>query len=230
MLEFLAPFLIGVSGSLHCVGMCGPIVLAYSLQTAKGSGPWNGAAAHLAHHLIFHLGRLSSYMVLGIVAGVVAQLVNLQVFMGQLRVGVSLLGGILLVLMGLASLGYIPFPGWARGGSGSAKRISRWIGAKSLAGRVGLGMATGFLPCMLPWAMMVKAASSEGILEALSIMGLFGLGTMPALLFLGVSATAVSSKLRLVGERIAAAGVILMGILLFYKGARALLRLTGLIG
>ncbi len=227
MLEMLGPFFIGAAGSLHCVGMCGPIVVAYSLQRADAAG---GARAGLGHHLIFHLGRLSSYMLLGAVAGVVAHLMNLEAFMGQLRSWVSLLAGTTLVLMGLVLTGSLPFPGRGQGNAGAARWVSRFLGARSLAGKLGLGVATGFLPCMLPWAMMVKAASSGGMLEALAIMALFGLGTVPALLFLGISASSVSSRFRLVGERIAALGVILMGSLLFYKGAKALFHLKGLAG
>lgn len=230
MLELLGPFLIGIAGSLHCLGMCGPIILAYSLHETKAVSGLNSVRIGLFHHLVFHLGRLSSYMLLGAAAGVLAQLVNLEIFMGQLRVWVSLGGGAVLVLMGLVLLGYIPLPGWARGDSGSVRRVSKWIEDSSFGGRMALGMATGFLPCILPWAMMVQAASSGGVWEALSIMGLFGLGTVPALVVLGVSATAVSFRLRLAGERIAALGVIFMGGLLFYKGATALLGFQGLAG
>lgn len=212
------------------MGMCGPIVLAYSLQSTRGSGGLERVKAGFLDHLVFHLGRLGSYMLLGAAAGIIAQLVNLQSFMAQLRAWVSLGGGGILVLMGLVLLGLIPVPDWVQGDSGSAPLVSRWISSKSLLGRMGLGMATGFLPCMLPWAMMVKAASSGGMLEALSIMALFGIGTVPALVLLGVSATAVSYRLRLAGERIAAVGVIIMGVLLFYKGARALIHIKGLAG
>ncbi len=78
--------------------------------------------------------------------------------------------------------------------------------------------------------MMVKAAASSGMAEALSIMALFGLGTVPALFLLGISATAISARLRSLGEGIAAIAVISMGAILLYKGGRALLRLQGLLG
>jgi len=230
MLELLAPFLVGLAGSLHCVGMCGPIVLAFSLQAPPSGTGMTAVRVSLGHHLAFHGGRILSYMFLGGVAGVVAHLVNLQMFMGHLRATVSLLGGMALLLMGLVLLRLIPLPSWAQPTSGSSPWVSRFLGSRSLSGRMALGVATGFLPCMLPWAMMIKAASSGGMVEALSTMALFGLGTVPALLALGVSATAISTRARLLGERVAAIGVMFMGAVLCYKGGRALLRLHGLLG
>lgn len=222
--------MVGLAGSLHCVGMCGPIVLAYSLQVDRAGQTLLSARVGIGHHLVFHAGRILSYMVLGAVAGAVAHLVNLQAFMGHLRGIVSLVGGMLLVLMGLVLLKVLPLPRWAEPSSGSVPWVTRWIRSRGLGGRMALGVATGFLPCMLPWAMMVKAATSSGMAEALSIMALFGLGTVPALFLLGISATAISVRLRLLGERIASIAVISMGAILLYKGGRALLRLHGLLG
>ncbi len=227
MLEFLGPFVIGVAGSLHCVGMCGPLVMAYSLQIVKDKDDPDGLRASFFHHLMFHLGRLNSYMLLGAVSGIIAQLVNLQVFMGQLRAYVSLLGGTLLLFMGLDLMVLVPLPARAREGFGSTRWVSRWLDAKNIRGRFALGMGSGFLPCVLPWSMMVKGASSSGILESFLIMFLFGLGTVPALVILGVSTTKVSYKLRLAGERIAALGVMVMGGVLLYEGAKALFNLGG---
>ncbi|MGQ9654366.1 MAG: urease accessory protein UreH domain-containing protein, partial [Thermodesulfobacteriota bacterium] len=104
MLELMGPLLVGLAGSLHCVGMCGPIVLAYSLQVDRAGQTLLSARVGIGHHVVFHAGRILSYMVLGAVAGAVAHLVNLQAFMGHLRGIVSLVGGMLLVLMGLVLL------------------------------------------------------------------------------------------------------------------------------
>jgi uncharacterized protein len=85
-----------------------------------------------------------------------------------------------------------------------------------------LGFAAGFLPCMLSWAMVVKAASSGDTVTGLSLMVVFGLGTTPALLFTGFFASLFTLKARLVGERIAALSVIAMGLILVWKGASRL--------
>jgi sulfite exporter TauE/SafE len=74
--------------------------------------------------------------------------------------------------------------------------------------------------------MVVKAATTSGFGEALLTMLLFGLGTVPALLLLGLSSSALSLKMRLLGDRIAALSVMGMGAILVFKGGRALLRMV----
>ena len=72
-IDFLAPFLIGLFGSLHCLGMCGPLVMAYSLHIknpetqAAGLSPSPWGKGFL-HHLAYHLGRLTTYGILGALA------------------------------------------------------------------------------------------------------------------------------------------------------------------
>jgi len=92
--------------------------------------------------------------------------------------------------------------------------------SKRLGSKVGLGLATGFLPCGLSWAMIAKAAATQNVAVGFLTMLAFGLGTIPILLMTGVSASFFSLRMRLFGERIAAFTVILMGLILLYKGGR----------
>jgi uncharacterized protein len=78
----------------------------------------------------------------------------------------------------------------------------------------------GFLPCGLSWAMIVKAATTQSSLAGFLIMVAFGLGTVPALFLPGISASLLSLRSRLVGERLAALSVIVMGLILVFKGAK----------
>jgi len=85
---------------------------------------------------------------------------------------------------------------------------------------MGLGLATGFLPCGLSWAMIAKAASSQNMSAGFLTMAAFGLGTVPALFATGLSSTVVSARVRFQGERIAAASLIVMGMIMIIKGGR----------
>lgn len=213
------------------MGMCGPIVMAYSLQN-QGSSNVNMKLT-LVHHCLFHLGRLTSYCFMGLLAGLLAHLVNLKDFIGSLRATVSLLAGMAMVVMGLMLAGGVPYPGWrTKADAGSKWKPLYWIRkyteSPNFQGRFLLGAAAGFLPCMLPLAMLLQASASSGIHEAIGIMAFFGLGTMPALLFVGLFSTVLSVKLRLWGEKVASLGVIVMGGILAYKGARALFRIYGI--
>jgi len=227
--DLIAPLVIGFVGSLHCLGMCGPLVMAYSLHIGKPGGLtvtgvpslWlNG----LAHHLSFHLGRLFTYGLLGALAGALAHLASFNQFFSGLRSSLTLTGGILMILLGLVLLKILPLPSSMTDlsmttGSFIARRLSPLFRSQSIASKIGLGFLTGFLPCMLSWAMIIKAATTQSPWGGFLTMFTFGLGTIPALFFIGLSASLLSLRARLLGERAAAISVIAMGLILVYKGA-----------
>jgi len=228
LLDIIASLSIGFLGSLHCLGMCGPLILAYSLQlgraqtSASTSGDL-GLQSGLSHHLAFHLGRLTTYGFLGAVAGLLFHLANLERLFFNLRSGLTLVGGALMILMGLALMRIMPLPEMAIlpfNGSRMKASLGRLLSAQGRSSKMVLGMAVGFLPCGLSWAMIVKAATTQNPLAGFLIMVAFGLGTVPALFLPGLSASLLSLESRLVGERLAALSVIAMGLILVSKGAK----------
>jgi uncharacterized protein len=227
------PFAVGFLGSLHCLGMCGPLVLAYSLYL-PGTGPDAGAAGlhpwrrNALHHLAFHAGRVLTYGFLGALAAGLSRTVDLSGLFSNIRGGVTCVAGIATMLMGLVLLKVLPFPAF-RTGASSGSRATLWnrvlpplLQSRSLFSRVALGLAAGFLPCGLSWAMVVTAAATGDPLKGFLTMTAFGLGTLPALLSAGVSSSILSMRARLAGERVAALSVIAMGLFLLYKGAGTL--------
>ena len=147
-----------------------------------------------------------------------------QVFR-QLRPILTLFGGTLMILLGLVLLRVMPLPQLTLSTLGDTEgkgRFKRLLDSRSAASKVALGMAVGFLPCGLSWAMIVKAATTQSAMAGLVIMLAFGLGTVPALFLPGLSASLISVRLRLAGERLAALSVIAMGLLLVYKGVKVL--------
>jgi len=228
MFDLLAPFFIGFVGSLHCLGMCGPLVMAYSLHI-HGDGPTPLPVAALwsrgiSHHLAFHAGRIFTYGFLGGLAALIAQIAAFNQVLGNIRGGVTLGAGILMALFGLILLKVVPFPLLSLP---AFETDSFWkrifpplFQSQNPLAKLGLGLATGFLPCMLSWAMIVKATTTENPVFGFLTMVAFGAGTMPALFFTGLSASLLSLKVRFFGERIAAFSVLFMGIILIYKGTR----------
>ncbi|MDY0042528.1 MAG: sulfite exporter TauE/SafE family protein [Desulforhabdus sp.] len=230
MLELLAPFSIGFIGSLHCLGMCGPLVLAYSLHirsdqkqptdtlsTAWKSGFW--------HHSGFHLGRIITYGLLGALAAGLFHLADLSRFFADLRGSMTLLGGALMVLIGLVLLHVLPLPSFLTSvptGTDTlwGRSVPRLLRSHSVGSKLLLGLATGFLPCGLSWAMIIKAATTQNPAAGFLTMAAFGLGTVPALFLTGLSASVLSLKTRILGEKVAAVSVIAMGLILVFKGAK----------
>jgi hypothetical protein len=177
----------------------------------------------LLHHLAFHLGRVITYGFLGALAGFLFNLASLDRFFLHLRAGMTLAGGVLMIFLGLVLLGVMPMPRlslYTAGGGNGKGSIGRLLRAQTPYSRVGLGMAVGFLPCGLSWAMIVKAATTHNIAAGFLTMVAFGLGTVPALLLPGVSASLLSLKMRILGERLAALSIIAMGLILVFKGAK----------
>jgi len=229
ILDILAPLVVGLAGSLHCLGMCGPLVVAYSLHirsTAAEGGPdvtkmWSKG---FAHHLAFHAGRILCYGLLGAAASALGYAVGFGHFFTGLRSSVSLAGGLLMVLFGLALLKVISVPFFSvpsfRPNGVVGRTLPQLLASDRIASKWGLGFAAGFLPCMLSWAMIVKAATTSSPVHGFITMALFGLGTVPALFFTGLSASLLTLRMRIRGERVAACSVIVMGIILLVKGAK----------
>jgi sulfite exporter TauE/SafE len=226
-LDLFPPFIVGLIGSLHCLGMCGPLIVAYSLQLS-GTGTAAvraGVKAGMWHHFVFHAGRLATYGFLGALAAGIFYLANLTLFFKQFRGGLTLVGGVLMILLGLVLLKVFPLPCFLMrlcGEKGIVGRVSSasLLRGKQLTSKIGLGVATGFLPCGLSWAMIAKAAATQNIPLGFLTMVAFGLGTVPVLFLTGVTASFISVRTRLLGERIAALSVILMGLILVFKGGR----------
>jgi hypothetical protein len=176
----------------------------------------------LAHHLSFHLGRLLTYGLLGALAASLAHLAGFAQLFSGLRSGLTLIGGILIILFGLLLLKIFPFPITVQS-TGPLSLFSRWLPplfrSQRAFSKMALGLAAGFLPCMLSWAMIIKAATMPSLIGGFLTMFAFGLGTIPALFFTGLSASLLSLKVRFLGERAAAVSVIAMGLILVYKGA-----------
>jgi uncharacterized protein len=229
MSDLLAPFFIGFIGSLHCLGMCGPLVIAYSLHIRPDdpAGPMATSAIcsrGFSHHLAFHGGRVVTYSLLGGLAALPAHVTSFHQVLGNLRGGFTLGAGILMVLLGMALLKVLPFPLFSLPSLGPG---SFWgnifpplFRSQSLSSKILLGMAAGFLPCMLSWAMIVKAATASHPLTGFLTMAFFGAGTVPALFFAGFFASLFSLRIRFLGERIAAVSVIFMGLILVFKGTK----------
>ena len=229
MIDLLAPLIVGFVGSLHCLGMCGPLVVAYSLHirsTAVDGGPdvtkvWSRG---FAHHLAFHAGRILCYGLLGAVASAFGYVIGFGQFFAGLRSSVSLVAGLLMVLFGLALLKLISVPLFPvrsfRPNGAVGRALPQLLASDRIASKWALGFVAGFLPCMLSWAMIVKAATMASPVHGFMTMALFGLGTVPALFFTGLSASLFTLRMRITGERVAACSVIVMGIILLVKGAR----------
>ena len=175
---FLAAFSMGLFGSPHCLGMCGGIVTAFGLSMQHVSeSKKNGLI------LTYHLGRLISYSLLGLIASLVGVAI-FQSIMSNSAPRIVL--GAVLVLIGLAMLGLPLFNQLEKFGmrfwQSLAPLRKKVFPIDSFGKALFAGLLWGFLPCGLVYGALMMAIAGNNIATGAALMFVFGLGTMPMLI------------------------------------------------
>jgi hypothetical protein len=224
-------FMLGLVSSLHCVQMCGPIVLSYSVAVSQLQEKASAVSPLLRNHLAYNAGRILTYGALGAVAGIAGGELGLLGRLAGLTHVLAIVAGALMIVVGISMLGIIPSSLLAsrlfRIPSSFPRRIGKLVSASGSGNRFLLGLALGFLPCGLIYAALLKAMATGSALAGAATMLAFGLGTAGALLALGMFSSAIRLRLNRWGSQLAAAGVTLMGVLLLWRGSMAGMLMMG---
>jgi sulfite exporter TauE/SafE len=235
VVELGVMFTLGLVSSLHCMQMCGPIVLSYSLGGGNSGAP--GAAGKTRYfalgHLAYNAGRIITYSALGALAGLAGGTMGMLGRLAGASSVAAMVGGGLMIVAGLFMLDIIPSRALAgilifRLTSGFMRRVGGLLSTPGVGKRFLLGLALGFLPCGLIYAALLRSLATGSALWGAAAMMAFGLGTAGALIALGLFSSAIRWRLNCWGNRLAAAGVILMGILLFWRGAMPGMLMAGM--
>ncbi len=185
---FLAVFLIGLLGGVHCAGMCGGIVSALSLQT-PGFGGKSGAAWSI--HLAYNLGRISSYAVAGALMGTLGSLGLLLNNWLPVQLTLYVAANLMMVALGLYLTGWTRTLAFTeRAGQWLWQRVQpatrRFLPVRSVAEAFPLGMLWGWLPCGMVYSVLAMTLLSGSAARGAAIMLAFGLGTLPNLMLAGL--------------------------------------------
>ncbi len=205
MEAFFLIFGAGFLGSFHCAGMCGPFVAYYSAAAS-------GTAAY--SHLAYQTGRLIAYVGVGSLAGLLGRGVF---FLGEtleIQRALAIAMGAGMIVMGLAH--YAPRSarfgaGFQRRLHGAMARLTRGAGGVEAAGLIGL--LSPLLPCGFLYGFAVAAGATGHPLTAMAVMFIFWLGTMPALLTVGLMTRVCSARFLAGMRRAVPAILIVIGIL-----------------
>lgn len=175
---FLAAFSMGLFGSPHCLGMCGGIVTAFGLSMQHVSDSKKNGLI-----LTYHLGRLISYALLGLIASLVGVAI-FQSIMSNSAPRIVL--GAVLVLIGLAMLGLPLFNQLEKVGMRFWQSLApirkKVFPIDSFGKALFAGLLWGFLPCGLVYGALMMAIAGNDIATGAALMFVFGLGTMPMLI------------------------------------------------
>lgn len=187
-------FLLGLLGGVHCAGMCGGVVTAFSIQLP-------GTAPRAPYHLAYSAGRMGSYGIAGAVAGAfgasglllkgvlpVQQILYFFANAMLLAMGLYLAG----LWQGVAKLEQAGSVVWAR----IQPYSGRLLPVNSLPKALTLGALWGWLPCGLVYSVLFTALMSASALKGALIMLAFGLGTLPNLMIMGLAAGRLQPALQ----------------------------------
>jgi hypothetical protein len=193
-LSLISAFIVGLLGGGHCVGMCGGIVSAVTLSLP-------GQRSKFPFLLAYNTGRISSYALAGVLAGLVGAS---SFFLDHVLPVERLLYGLaslMLVVLGLYLAGL-----WQgvlvleRMGSVVWKRVQplskKLLPLRSKPQAFALGMVMGWLPCGLVYSVLVAALATGSALQGGALMLAFGLGTLPTLLTMGLAAVRLKAFLQ----------------------------------
>lgn len=204
-------FMIGLVGSLHCVGMCGPIAMALPHQ---GSYRWV-ATSRL---LLYHLGRISTYALLGVLIGFFGK----GLFLAGMQMYVSIALGLLLLLVALFSINVesqlIRIGFMRRFQAGVRQKMGRLLNSQHPGALYGLGMLNGLLPCGLVYMAIVGAVATGSIWHGSAYMALFGAGTLPLMLATSLAGQFIDVKWRNRLRRLTPVFLVLFAVLFISRG------------
>ena len=204
--------LLGLAGSFHCIGMCGPLSLALPVHHLESP------LKKLVLLVSYQVGRISTYALLGLLIGLAGR--PLQI--GQYQQGLSIGMGILIILAAILyqkSSYTLKWPLLTR----FFTRVQQFIAGRLRAAKRSyhffvLGMANGWLPCGLVYVALASTFSIGNIEDSVGFMAAFGAGTLPSMLLVGISGQLMKPTWRLSLQKMVPYFVVGMGILLILRG------------
>ena len=182
---FGAAIIVGLLGSSHCLGMCGGIVAALNMGVADG--PTSKPKSLLVYQLSYNGGRISSYLLVGLLAGSLGA--------GLTQIGISPVAGKLVAAAFMIALG-LYLANWWHGLAVLEKLGAKlWRHIQPVGKRLFpiqtplqaylLGLLWGWLPCGLVYAVVAWSLTTGNAYDGAMLMLGFGLGTLPAMLIAG---------------------------------------------
>jgi sulfite exporter TauE/SafE len=217
LVEITLVFALGLAASLHCVQMCGPIVISYSVSLKRDM---------MLAHLSYNTGRVITYSALGALAGAAGSGIGMLGKLAGLASAARLLAGAAMVVTGLLMLRVLPrrvLVQVERRGVMTlfSRSIGRLLVSSRALGKFGLGLMLGFLPCGLIYGALLKAVETARPLAGALTMAAFGMGTAVALLAMGMASSFAGLRMGAWGNRLAGASILAAGAILIWRGLTA---------
>ena len=203
-------FIVGLVGSAHCAGMCGPIALALPLKAERVSGK-------ILSGFVYNIGRTLTYAFMGAVFGLLG--LGLNLFGVQKWIGI-VMGSLMIIsiiLPKLITFKFIPDSAFSFTGKIKSTLIKLFT-LKSTFTIFLIGIVNGFLPCGLVYIAIAGAIGTGNIFTGVYFMTAFGLGTLPMLLGISLLGNLSGIKFRNKMNKIIPYAVVLVGAFFILRG------------
>ena len=215
--DLITALVAGLAGSLHCIGMCGPLATV-GCRAGFAAAPLRSRGGFRAGNLIspalFVAGKFLSYSLFGLLAGLLGAALIGSGLLGRTTGILSIAGGVLMIILIAVS----------RVGSWTGRTASLSVYIARVALKFGtkapllLGVAAALLPCGLLYAMVARSAAAGEAVQGMALMQAFGLGTTPALLGLGMIVRWIPQKWNCFGSVLGEIILIITAAILIWRG------------
>jgi len=210
-MDLITPLTIGLIGSFHCIGMCGPIVVALPLKNQN-------LATKIARTLLYNSGRVITYSVLGILFGLLGRGIHMAGFQQwtSIVLGAAMIISVLFpfVFREKITIGNL-FSGFA---ARLIVRLKKLFTNRSYFSLLMIGLLNGLLPCGLVYVAIAGAINSGTVLSGALFMALFGIGTIPLLLIATLASDAIGQRIRFKMQKVVPYFVFFLGVLFILRG------------
>jgi len=209
--EIIGPaFIMGLAGSLHCIGMCGP--LALSLPVSH-----NNTLSGISGGLIYNSGRILSYTSMGLIFGSLGNLIIAAKWQSGLSIGL----GIIILLYLFFPKKYFHFSTATTLGKPFMmlrQQLGKLFQSKKLSSLLFIGVLNGFLPCGLVYLALTSSIISASPVNGGMFMLFFGLGTFPMMFATALMGNYLNQSLRQKIHKAVPALLFFMAVLLILRG------------
>ena len=207
----ISGFTLGAAGSLHCVGMCGPLSLALPVHHLS-------KAQKFFSLLLYQLGRILTYSVIGLLFGLAGRRIYIAGYQQLFSISMGI------IILSLAVLYFVQqrtvhLKFLNRFYFFIQQQISKLL--KSSAGPYSfllMGMANGLLPCGMIYIALATTLSFTEVSQSVSFMAMFGAGTLPAMMLVGYAGQMINPGWRSYLRKAVPVFISLMGVLLILRG------------
>ena len=211
MVVLISALVLGLMGSFHCAGMCGPIAIALPLHG-------NAIPQKIYGGVLYNLGRTMTYGIMGAIFGLLGQGVEMIGFQQKISV---IMGSIMIISVLFPSIfrnQYRMDRSWISLVGRLKSAIGKLFSVRSFSSLFFIGLLNGLLPCGLVYMALAGAIGTGEVVLGSLYMIMFGLGTIPMLLSIAIAGNIMSVAIRRKINRLIPVLVVIVGIFFILRG------------